>query len=249
LAQRDELIALLDSEPDPVDLVAFLTRRFAPLTLCNTEGDPLVLCEASLASANPTTLAEALDGIYDRADQTHDTETDTDPDGSQGAGVSVARWFEHVTTDGMTRLRATVELTGDQVRVHTNSEARLNRVLAVLRGVEPAIALVGQTRRRARDAREMQQLAARFPTGAASFGRQLDPTDPDVAAALTQFARDFEHRWLDEPVPALAGYTPRQAAADPTRRDDLTRLLGTFPRDPNNPGLMDPDRLRAELGL
>lgn len=250
LAQRDELIALLDSEPDPVDLVAFLTRRFAPPTLCNTEGDPLVLCEANLASANPTTLAQALDGIYDRADQTNDPETDADPDGSQGAGVSVARWFEHVTTDGMTWLRATVELVGNQVRVHTNSEARLDRVLAVLRGVEPAIALIGQTRHRARDAREMQQLAARFPTaGPSGSGKQLDPTDPDVAAALTQFTRDFEHRWLDEPVPALAGYTPRQAATDPTRRDDLTRLLGTFPRDPSNPGLMDPDRLRAELGL
>jgi hypothetical protein len=47
----------------------------------------------------------------------------------------------------------------------------------------------------------------------------------------------------------LAGHTPRQAAADPTRRDDLTRLLGTFPDDPNNPGLMNPERLRAELGL
>lgn len=246
LAQRDELIALLDSEPDPVDLVAFLTRRFAPPMLCNTEGDPLVLCEASLASANPTTLVQALDSIYDRADQTDDTETDGSPD----EDVSVARWFEHVTTDGMTRLRATVELAGDQVRVHTNSEARLDRVLAVLRGVEPAIALVEQTRRPARDAREMQQLAARFPTaGSSGFGKQLDPTDPDVAAALTQLARDFEHRWLDEPVPALAGYTPRQAAADPTRRDDLTRLLDTFSTDSRNPGLMDPDRLRAELGL
>jgi hypothetical protein len=222
--------------------------------LCNTEGDPLVFCEASLQSVNPTGMAQALDALYDRADPT-DSDGDTvdggsdTADGDREAGAP-ARWFEHITTDGMDRLRATVELAGDRVRVHTNSEARLERVLAVLRGVEPTITLVEQTRHRARDAREITRLAGRFPTaGSTPAGNRLDLTDPDVAAALRQFTRDFEQRWLDEPVPALAGNTPRQAADDPTRRDDLVRLLDTFPRDPANPGLMDPDRLRAQLGL
>lgn len=41
LHERGELIELLDSEPDAVSLVAHLSRRFAPLTLANTEGRPL----------------------------------------------------------------------------------------------------------------------------------------------------------------------------------------------------------------
>ena len=53
LHERDELITLLDSGPDPLDLVAFLTRRFAPPALRNTEGDPLVLCEATLRTGDP----------------------------------------------------------------------------------------------------------------------------------------------------------------------------------------------------
>lgn len=36
LRERDELIALLDAKPDPVDLVSFLTQRFAPPVLQNT---------------------------------------------------------------------------------------------------------------------------------------------------------------------------------------------------------------------
>ncbi len=119
LHQRDELIALLDSEPDPLDLVAFLTRRFAPPALQNTE--------------------------------------------------------------------------------------------------DPA--------------------------------QRLDPADPEIAAALEQFIRDYEQQWLDQPIPALAGRTPRQAAADPTRRGDLIRLLDCFPEHANNPGTMDLDRLRAALEL
>jgi hypothetical protein len=61
----------------------------------------------------------------------------------------------------------------------------------------------------------------------------------------------FERRWCDEPVPALGGVTPRQAAADPTRRDQLERLIGSFERMPDVPGAltMRPARLRQLLGL
>ncbi|WP_328993247.1 hypothetical protein OG394_02950 [Kribbella sp. NBC_01245] len=38
---------------------------------------------------------------------------------------------------------------------------------------------------------------------------------------------------LDESIPALAGATPRQAAGDPTRRDDLIKLLDSFPPPPH----------------
>ncbi|HET9257379.1 MAG TPA: SEC-C metal-binding domain-containing protein, partial [Pseudonocardiaceae bacterium] len=127
LHQRDELIALLDSEPDPLDLVTFLTRRFAPPVLRNT---------ALTASASPS---------------------------------------DEDSTD------------------------------------------------------------------------QLDPTV--AAAALEEFIRDYEQRWLDRPIPALAGYTPREAAADSTRRGDLARLLDSLPPHHNNPETMDPDRLRAALNL
>jgi hypothetical protein len=41
LHERDSLIALLDTGPDAVTLVAQLSRRFAPPALASTEGDPL----------------------------------------------------------------------------------------------------------------------------------------------------------------------------------------------------------------
>ncbi|MFC9841644.1 hypothetical protein ACFVKB_49145 [Rhodococcus sp. NPDC127530] len=37
--------------------------------------------------------------------------------------------------------------------------------------------------------------------------------------------RRNEQRWLDEAIPALGGHTPRECAADPTRRDELIRLI------------------------
>jgi hypothetical protein len=70
-----------------------------------------------------------------------------------------------------------------------------------------------------------------------------------VAEALDDFIREYETKWLDEPIPALEGHTPRQAADDPTRRGDLIRLLDSFPADDGTPGRMSPERLRVALGL
>ena len=77
----------------------------------------------------------------------------------------------------------------------------------------------------------------------------LDPDDPELAAILDEFIRDYETKWLDEPIPALDGHTPRQAADDPTRRGDLIKLLDSFPAGDAGRGRMGAGRLRAALGL
>ncbi|MDN4516688.1 SEC-C domain-containing protein [Mycolicibacterium austroafricanum] len=225
LHQRDALIALLDEGPDPVDLVAFLSLRFAPPTLTNTEGDPLIICEATVRVSDPAAMESALDHTFDRVE-------DAEP----------PQWFEHVTTHGMERIRATVVLDGETLRVETNSEERMDRVLAAVLRLDPAMQVLEDTRERVDDPRAM---AARMPVTAEGA---IEPDDPEVAALLDAMILDYEAKWLDEPIPALDGDTPRQAADDPTRRPDLIRLLDSFPADAGRHG-MSVDRLRAALGL
>ncbi len=229
LHERGPLIDLLDTGPDPVALVASLSRRFAPPALSNTEGDPLAICQASVQVGDPAGIQAALDDAYDRVD-----------------GDEPPRWFEHVTTGGMQRIRATLVLDGATLRVETNSEKRMDRVLATLARLDPAMQVVEDSRRPLRDAREAAELAKQLPlTG----GCALDPDDPELAAFIDGVVRDYETHWLDEPIPALDGHTPRQAADDPTRRGDLMKLLDTFPAGAAARGGMDADRLRAALGL
>ncbi len=52
---------------------------------------------------------------------------------------------------------------------------------------------------------------------------------PRVSPAVEHLRNLRERRWCDEPVVALDGLTPREAAADPTRRGDLGRLVDSFP--------------------
>jgi tetratricopeptide (TPR) repeat protein len=223
LRERDELITLLDAKPDPVDLVSFLTARFAPPVLQNTDGEPLVLCEVTLRTDDPTALIAALDKTYRR-----------DADGLEWVDVTEAGDLEPV--------RATLHLDAHELTVSTNSEARADRVLETLRTLDTTLTVLNQTRQSARE-------AGAFAAASPSVRSTAAPVAPEVAAVLDQYIRDYERKWLDEPIPALAGHTPRQAAADPTRRSDLIRLLDSFPHDHNNPGVMNPDRLRSALDL
>jgi hypothetical protein len=213
LHERDPLIDLLDNEPDPVELMATLSRRFAPVTLTNTEGEPLAICEATVRVDDPDGIDSALDETYDRVDG------------------EAPRWHESVTSHGMPHIRAVLVRDGDTLRIETNSEERMDRVLATLVPIH--------------DAREAAELAAQLPAAE----EVLDPGDPAVAAMLDEFIREYEPKWLDEPIPALDGHTPRQAADDPTRRGDLVKLLDSFPAVEDTPGRMSAERLRSALGL
>ncbi|BBY73563.1 hypothetical protein MPRF_04620 [Mycolicibacterium parafortuitum] len=225
LHQRSALIELLDEGPDPVEIVAFLSARFAPPTLTNTEGDPLMVCEAVVRVSDSARIEAALDDTYDRVED-----------------AELPQWFEHVTTDGMERIRATMVLDGDTLRVETNSEERMDRVLETLERLDPGMRVVDETRTPMDDPRRM---AARMPATAQGA---VDPDDPQVVALLDKMILDYEEKWLDESIPALDGHTPRQAADDPTRRPDLIRLLDSFPSDTGRHA-MNADRLRAALGL
>ncbi len=51
---------------------------------------------------------------------------------------------------------------------------------------------------------------------------------PEIAAALKAHMASLQEKWLVQPVPALDGMTPQEAAADPKGRVLLTALLDDF---------------------
>ncbi|MFV0260034.1 MAG: YecA family protein [Acidimicrobiales bacterium] len=86
-------------------------------------------------------------------------------------------------------------------------------------------------------------------------------TEDGMAVLNAELSRQAQANWLDEQIPALDGLTPREATADPTRREQLERLLVEF--DDRNrqagpqadlptgfiPMRYDVDAMRRELGL
>jgi hypothetical protein len=223
LRHRDSLLELLDQDPD-ADLIAdWYGSLLAPPSFANRESEPMVLCEARLRpTAGWDELAEVLDKSHEAAEDTPDV------------------WREFFAVHPDERIiRATLRRDGDELVVTANSEARLDRVLARLTDVADIIA---QTARSVRNPADLEAALKLHPPE-----EPFESIDPEIVEQVLDM---MERRWISEEVPALGGITPRQAAVDPTRREDLIALLRSFDRMPTSGGItMRPDILRRHLGL
>ena len=229
--ELDALLTLLDQDPDAEDIIEYLLARLGPPTLVTPEGDPLELCTATFTTTAPVKLARDLDRLF----------TPDNP----------GTWLVASDTDGggqsdVVRALASLELTGRTLTLQTMSRARAAHVIDLLDGVH---ATLTQTDFEVTDPGDLWG-GDGDPVGAhlASAGEPSLTEDPEIQAALTAHIAQYETNWVDTPIPALRGLTPRQAAADPTRREDLERLLAEFPGT-GSPLHMDAQRLRQLLDL
>lgn len=233
MSERDQLITLLDGDPEPVDIVELLTRRFPPPIIHTTEGELVTLCEATITSNKLIELTKAFDTEYELDDTDSEERT----------------WVDTVEVDGLNRIRATLALKNQTVSVFSNSEPRFDRVLEFITSIDPD-RVIADEQRQPIDFNNLPRDSSADETGAATaLAQQVIDQDPELQEALAAMIRGYEDAWLDENIPALNGLTPRQAAADPTRREDVIRLLDSFPTTDQAPGGMDRERLRAALEL
>ena len=225
------LLDVLD-RGDPFELMDFVGSLERPPVVTTREGEAVVACEAVIEVPDGYSARAVLDVRFQREDG--DTWLDT-----------------HTLERDDSVIRATLRLDGNTLLVEAISEERLDRTVAVVTGAIDGARLVSDERRPVRT----ERLRARTrPSSVPSPDIDLD--DPSVRTAMEEIVDRMERRWCDEPVPALAGLTPRQAAADPTRRENLERLLSTFDDLAGRVGTagsgtltMRPDRLRMLLGL
>lgn len=229
------VLELLD-RGDPEEIADHVAGLYRPPGLQTREGEVMIECDVVIDVADWHDVRSFLDAAYE-ADE-------DEPD----------RWVEmHPLDDEERVLRAQLGLDAHRLSVTTTSEERAERVLGVLRGAFAGLRVISD-RRRPIEPAGLAELARRLgpPGGGAAvpFGA-TDASGGLSAEVMEELADRFERRWCDESVPALAGLTPREAAADPTRRDELIRLIDSFEAHVLPPGAFSfrPDRLRQLLGL
>ena len=212
-----EVLALCDAG-DAFALCRYVAALRRPPRFETRESEPLVSCTVVARVRDHAEARRVLDDAYE-----------SDDDG----------WMEmHELSDDELIVRAQLTLEADTLTVSTNSEPRVERVLALLRASIRGLEIVSDERVPLRPG------AADASSDPAHPVELLDPaTREDIIDAM-------EQRWLRESVPALGGATPVEAAADPTRREELERLLASFPEPTDGPMMtLRPSRLRALLGL
>jgi hypothetical protein len=229
LAHRASLLELLDAGARTQDLAAWVGTLFAPIELANCEGDDVVLCRANFTPVTTSweELSATLDGLFGESDDGH--------------------WTEFVEINGAKVVRCLLRRELEALVVETNSIERFDRILNVLYEKVGDLDIIEEIRT---DLSSTADLVNRNR-------HNIDPfADSDIPVEVLKAVRDLmraqDDAWLDESIPALGGLTPRRAAADPTRREDLAALLNEFDRRGTvAPPAMtfDVTRLREQLGV
>lgn len=204
--QEAQLLDLLD-EGEPEAIAAWAAALDAPPKMATREREPMVICTAVLQAQHPSAARVALSRLYELSEENDST------------------WHEMFALNADERIvRATLRLEGDRLTVETMSEERMERALAALKKAMPEGKLLSDDRQPFDFTKGPPPPPSGVPPSATGPGPELPPE------VIEQVQEQLERRWCDEAVPALAGLTPRQAAADPSRRESLERLLAEFER-------------------
>lgn len=222
---RSRLLALFKAGADAEEVAHFLGAAGRRPEVRTTEDEELVMCTAryELSSADEAWAALAAEMVTGGADELLDE-------------VEIA--------GRGTVVRGRVHRAGSRLTVEANAIERLRRIQERVLAADPGARLVDESTRPIDDLLSQGESEER-----ALPSSEPGELDPEV---IEQVVRQQEANWVDGPVPALHGRTPRAAAQDPALREELIALLDDFEwQDRRNPGPfgMDVDRLRRELGI
>jgi hypothetical protein len=184
--------------------------------LQNTDGDPLVF------TSDEYELTAPRDEVARRLASLPGVEQiEEDEDG---------RWLFTVSREGNARhaswdntIVARLALSATRLSVETNSARRGDQMRATIEKH-----LRGMARFRLRKDENMEQLMAEArdsAEGQVQAPRREEAVPPEALAALLEFREHHMRGWIDEPIPALGGLTPRQAAGKSASRSKLATLL------------------------
>ncbi len=213
----------------------FAMRSQLPPKLQNTDGDTLLLTRDhfSFDPAKSKQLDRCLRAI-----------PNVDPPDSQGEPYVFLRPGNSMHKDWETTIVGRGTITRGELTLETNSIRRAD----VLRKLVES-SCQGLLTHRLREHSDPAALLANRDALPA-LPTELPPAEVD--AVIRQYKANHYARWVDEPVPALGGKTPRQAVRSKAGREQVDVLLkGIEHNESRLPGgpQVDLSSIRAELGL
>ncbi len=224
--------------------------------LVTFDGEPLVFCRSHYRVRDAAAAREALESHPDLEPQ------EAPPGEARSRGPRAFVWLGEAPEDGSDAgpapsigaddhpiVRGSIELEENELRLETQSEARLTRLRRLIED-----AAGGSIEHRADTVEDPLQAIERHsdrPGPAAGSDRVPPEIQQEVMGEV--MVRHYR-AWLDEEIPALDGHTPRDAVRTEAGRADVLDLIKNIEnrvdraRRDGEP-TWDPGFLREELGL
>lgn len=219
-----------------------------PPRLQNTDGEDLVLVTDTFTiTGNRAALREALLRLPLA------TLKDDEVEGADAAEVRIAFVRENRSGAALENtVLGHVTLDSRTLVVATNSRSRADSMrIQIARACE---GLVAHARREERDGQELVANAGQRPSSNASSRPRSEGPPPELRAVARAWKSAHYARWVDEPIPALGGLTPRAASTSRSKpiRAELETLLKELERSESR--LPEEERfdiavLRSELAV
>jgi hypothetical protein len=215
-------------------------EQYNDLRLVNAEGETLELCSAEYEVSDPDAVAAALN--------TAPMFEETTPPESE-PGVRTFGWLE--IAEGPRRSYGHIEIDGGRLRLECNSQRRLGigRQLIEKHG--------GDSVRHIADKVQTQDELKKQAKESGSSQKSAPPSSlpPEVEReVIHKMMAEHYAKWVDEPLPALDGRTPREAVRSAAGRravEDLLRMMENSAERKQTEGdvAFDFTPIRRTLGL
>ena len=230
LRQRDALLDLLRHSPEPFDFLSWLAASLKPPRILSFEREEIVFSKVLIRPAYPVDIPSAFTVEFGEA--------------------SGGKWslIEPNSHDNSTET-ATLSLENGLVAAETSSVQGLETAQKRLKEVIGEFEVVYKTQQSITSSTENYTRHIRLES--------TRDIEKELQGIISAHLEQMEDRWTNESIPALGGLTPKQALNDPTRREDLIRLLNEFERneiqttETRNPHSTEfrAARIRKKLGL
>ena len=223
-------------------------RRATPPRLVNKDDEPILLITATITVANAGSLLTRLRSHPDFSVTAENAITWFGRELSRSEAETAMAEARALTAENGTApieidepqrwVRGTLERTNGGLRVDVNSRARLDLLISTLEDMGARPEITSET-----TVDPAQDFA--WPVA----------TTPDAGRGMSPEARAaWQRTWVEEPVPALDGSTPREAAKSEEGRVLLEALLREFEHRAainraRGRSAVDVEALRIELGM
>ncbi len=197
-----------------------------PPRLCNTDGDPLVFHKLTFSIRSAQVAFDALAPLaWGQTKQDLNEDAEIDADGAlHSANIEWRKKGNKMHPHWDNTIMGRLRISGHSMEVEVNSANRAKKITGEIEKRLGMMATLTSTRKQTPE-EAIQESKKRRAAGETSDSQKTSVLDGEAQREFQAIMQEEAEAWIHARIPALGGYTPLEAVADPDGREIVEGLL------------------------